>query len=408
MSEWAETTLSALLTRVKRKVSVEPGIEYPAVSVLKDGQGLGPKAPFVGGVTNYDTLYLVSAGDVVLRTITAFESPVGVARRMHEGAHVSGVFITYEVGDSVRPDFLRLVFQSQRFQEQMRNRATGTVLRRKTIGDPSFGAITVPHPPLDEQRRIVDVVAAVDTQIRALSGECAAESKFLAARRAELFGAGISDTPSSVRLAFDVLMGRQRAPQHAEGPHMTNYVRSANVGNGSLDLGDIKQMNFTPSDQAKFGLRPGDVLVSEGSASAKAVGMSAVWRGEIEGVVCFQKTLLRFRAVAGVTTPEFVRHWCQWAYESGTFLDISSGTNIKHITAVRVLDVPVALPSLTEQTVVTAELDALAKHRDLLGSELATLRTFRSALLSSLLSQEVEIPASFDALLSSTSMEAVS
>ena len=46
--------------------------------------------------------------------------------------------------------------------------------------------------------------------------------------------------------------------------------------------------------------------------------MPAAWHGELEGPVCFQNTLLRYRAVEGVSTPEFVRHWCLWAYESGT------------------------------------------------------------------------------------------
>src|SRR6476469_684584 len=54
--------------------------------------------------------------------------------------------------------------------------------------------------------------------------------------------------------------------------------------NGYLDLTDVKQMNFTPTEQRVFSLKPGDVLVTEGSGSLSAVGASAVWNDEIEGL----------------------------------------------------------------------------------------------------------------------------
>ena len=48
---------------------------------------------------------------------------------------------------------------------------------------------------------------------------------------------------------------------------MTPYLRSANVGYGTLDLSDVLEMNYDPAERKKFGLQYGDVVVSEGSAS---------------------------------------------------------------------------------------------------------------------------------------------
>ena len=76
-------------------------------------------------------------------------------------------------------------------------------------------------------------------------------------------------------------------------------------------------MDFNERERERYALQDGDLLVSEGSAGADAWRCQA-WHGELEGPVCFQNTLLRYRAVEGVSTPEFVRHWCLWAYESGT------------------------------------------------------------------------------------------
>jgi type I restriction enzyme S subunit len=390
MSDWQQITLGDLLTRVRRKVAVEDGVSYPAVSVQMYGRGLGEKEPFVGGVSKYTTLNKVRENDVVLRTITAFEAPAGVARAEHDGAHVSGVFITYEVDQRALPDFLGLTFQTPAFWDQMRSRASGTVLRRKTISDDSFRAIPFALPPRPTQERIVEVIGAVDDQITALDAEAGALTAVLRRLRAEM----VNDQGALVIRAdeaFEITMGRQRAPKYASGPYMTPYLRSANVGYGTLDLTDVLEMNFDPKEREVFGLSPGDVLVSEGSASQSAVGMPAMWRGELSKPICFQKTLMRYRAIEGVSVPAFVNHWCLWAYESGTFLDIAGGTNIKHITAMRAVRMPVRLPGLAEQERIAAELDTMSDVVAASRAEASRLRSVRSGLLAGLLDRTIDI-----------------
>ncbi|WP_137149624.1 restriction endonuclease subunit S [Mycolicibacterium sp. CR10] len=319
-----------------------------------------------------------------------------------EPGAISPMYTTMRfVATDCMPEYAELLVRHPGMLAEYSRRAQGSVNRRRSLSFKAFAEIEIALPPPEAQRRIVDVMEAVDAQIDALAAEAKAARALLRARRSELLVRESATIP--VKKAFSVLMGRQRAPQHATGRYMTNYLRSANVGDGVLHLADIKQMNFNPDERAKFGLRMGDVLVSEGSASAAAVGLSAVWRGEIEDPVCFQKTLLRFRAIDGVSTAAFTNHWCQWAFESGTFLDISSGTNIKHITAVRVLEVPVALPGVEEQSAIADELDRLETQHTAVRDELAHLRSFRSVLLASLLSGEIEIPESYDALLEKVS-----
>lgn len=181
--------------------------------------------------------------------------------------------------------------------------------------------------------------------------------------------------------AFSIVMGRQRSPSRASGPHMTPYLRSANVGNGKLDLRDVKLMDFSPDEQQRFRLMAGDVLVSEGSASERAVGMPAAWNNEIAGNVCFQNTLLRYRAIPGVSEPGFVYQWCRWAFESGVFLRAASGTNIKHIGSSRAARMTLRIPPPEEQqrivslmSTVDAQVGALTEEASRLRSLLVTWR----------------------------------
>lgn len=152
----------------------------------------------------------------------------------------------------------------------------------------------------------------------------------------------------SLREAAEVTLGRQRSPENADGPHMVPYLRAANVKDGELTLENVLRMNFTPQEQRIFSLRPGDVLVTEGSGSLASVGASAVWRGEISGPVCFQNTLLRLRPRAGVDS-RFLGWWARFAFSSGLFASIATGANIYHLSAERVKALPVLLPPLDEQ-----------------------------------------------------------
>ncbi|GAA3252987.1 restriction endonuclease subunit S [Nonomuraea helvata] len=390
MSDWEQITLGDLLARVRRKVALEDGVPYPAVSVQMHGRGLGEKEPFVGGVSKYTTLNTVRENDVVLRTITAFEAPAGVARAEHDGTHVSGVFITFEVDQRALPEFLGLYFQTPVFWDEMQNRASGTVLRRKTISETSFRAIPFALPPLPVQERIVEVIRAVDDQISALDAEAGALAALLRRRRAD-FVTDDSFEAVTAEHAFDFSTGVRRTPDRATGRYMTPYLRSANVGYGTLDLSDVLEMNYDPVEREKFGLRYGDVVVSEGSASANAVGMPAMWRDELPGPVCTQMTLLRLRALEGVCVPGFVFHWSMWAYESRAFLDVAGGTNIKHISAKRAKGMTVRLPSLGRQREMVVELDAMESALKATRAEAARLRGVRAGLLAGLLDRTIEI-----------------
>lgn len=185
--------------------------------------------------------------------------------------------------------------------------------------------------------------------------------------------------------AAEVTIGRQRSPKTATGPQMVPYLRAANVKDGRLALHDVLKMNFDDSEQEVYGLKPGDVLVSEGCGSIRELGASAAWHGPIEGTVCFQNTLLRLRAIPEVTLPSFLEHWARWAHGSGIWASIASGTNIFHIGALRARTVPILLPPLSAQRRIADLAQAvddlvLASRNKVRATELA-----RDTLLADLL-----------------------
>jgi type I restriction enzyme S subunit len=143
----------------------------------------------------------------------------------------------------------------------------------------------------------------------------------------------VSDLPAgwewtTIGKVADIQLGRQRSPKNHLGPHMRPYLRSANVTWGGIDLSDVKEMNFEPSEAATFELQPGDLLLNEASGSPNEVGKPAIWKGGLAGC-CFQNTLLRVRSKGPATA--YLYWYCRSAVLAGDFGRVGRGVNIRHL-----------------------------------------------------------------------------
>lgn len=197
-------------------------------------------------------------------------------------------------------------------------------------------------------------------------------------------GATLPASWSSITLGdfAEVRLGRQRSPDKAYGPHMAPYLRAANVTWKGLDLSDVKEMAFTPSEQETYRLRAGDVLLSEASGSAKEVGKPAIWGDEIEGC-CFQNTLIRLRPPEG--TAKFLYFQALHLALSGRFVDDVKGVGIHHLGAERLSRIEINVAPLDEQKRVVAAIEQHLTDLDagvsLLEHALLNLKRYRASVL---------------------------
>jgi len=194
----------------------------------------------------------------------------------------------------------------------------------------------------------------------------------------------------ALRSGADVLLGRMRSPDNVAGEHMTPYLRAANVADGELRLDDIKAMNFTPSEQARYALEPGDVLVTEGSGSRATVGATAPWPGSPSPMM-FQNTLLRLRARRHVE-PRFLSWWSRHAFGSGLYAFASQGLAIWHLSAERARALPFEAPDRATQRRIADFLDGQVSRIDnaiaLRQREQSLVREQRDAVIKSIVSGE--------------------
>ncbi|MFC9973836.1 hypothetical protein ACFVH6_23350 [Spirillospora sp. NPDC127200] len=275
-------------------------------------------------------------------------------------------------------EFLPFVLASDHFIDYATAEATGSMNPRLLWG--RMQCYEFDLPPFDEQQRLVGLLWAVEHHLMAvpLASLLRTEARMLRSLTDNKAGElrTISDLGS-------VLMGRQRSPQHATGDHMVPYLRVANVGDNELRMTDVRKMNFTPDEQKRYALRPGDILVSEGQ-SRELVGQSVLVE-EIPEPMFFQNTLIRFRADPEIIRPEYAQAVFRSLLLDGVFAGVATQTtSIAHLGVKRFADIQVTVPKLVEQddflvrlvrvragiSAAKQEKDALAQLRQTLLDEI--------------------------------------
>jgi type I restriction enzyme S subunit len=383
---WVRAPLARFLTPNVESVDVHAEHEYPTVGVLNRGRGLLYRDPVAGSSTSYKKFNRIGPGVLVYSRLKAFEGAITVTPADLPESFASPEFPTFAFAYDADPDFFRILTTTKRMWDALQGASKGMGGRRERVKPADFLNILMEIPPLPVQERIVEVIDAVDDQITALDTEADALSKVESGIRGDLFSKlGVSTVPACEK--FEMRLGRQKSARQSVGDHVHPYLRAANIGAGTLDLSDLKTMNFDPREQEKYAVLPDDVLLVEGGS----IGQAALWTGEVDGFVGFDKHVIRIRAREGVSTPEYALQWCHWARESGQFAGQATGITIKALgfsraSSMGVPDLPVA-----QQTKLAGSLTAAAEQVAATRAEADRLRHVRAGLLSGLLDRTIEI-----------------
>ncbi len=145
------------------------------------------------------------------------------------------------------------------------------------------------------------------------------------------------------------------------------YLRTKNVFDGRIDIGDVLSMPMTDPEFTRYELRDGDVLLNEGQ-TLELVGRCSIYRGEYPEPCAIQNQLIRFRARSGVS-PTFAMHLFRYCQKTGVFARIAlQTTSVAHLGVSRFQRLTLAWPSSeAEQHAIAAALsdvDALISSLD--------------------------------------------
>jgi restriction endonuclease S subunit len=376
---WTETNLGTVTTHFRGTVKVEDGIPYPASGVMMEGRGLIDREPFIGGVSGYKKLTPIAPGQLVLRSITAWEAPITVVPVGYIGRHVSGVFPVLNLDESqLNPEFMRLICQWPVFWNEMRMRATGSVLRRKTLSANQLQQIPLKLPPLEEQRRIVDVVSSVDIYIDALKQQVNTARN---ARNAVLHGllaaGGDSWTEQTLGDVAEVLdrlrkpiSGAERKSRLGDVPYYgatgrTGWIDEALFNEELVLLGE-DAVDFLNPDVHKAYLVNGPSWVNNHAHVLRPKG----------------KKVMGFFLMESLNAVDYSQF-------------VAFGTRSK-LTQGSMMGIRMPIPPLDEQARIVEIVSSMDDVIQSTEQAVTDAKNLRSGLLSELLSGEHEIPTSYD------------
>ncbi len=289
----------------------------------------------------------------------------------------------------ILPAFLLHVLETIRFGDVAQRGAIPSV--NQTI----VASLRILLPPIAEQRRIVDLIAAADEAI---------EGADMCVKRASLFGSALNDSlfaGANVILLADLCEpgGIQIGPFGSQ-LHASDYVESGiptvmpkDIVRGGIDEHIVSKVSEAKAATlSRHRLRRGDILLPRRGDLTKRAYVTE----RMDGWLCGTGTV-RVRTKASVDSSSVFRSLS--STETNTWLSENAvGITMPNLNTSIVERIPVRVPSHVSDLVrVLENIDVVVCHARSLTT---CLRVMRSALLDDLLSGDHEIPASYDDLLS--------
>nr|WP_311445399.1 restriction endonuclease subunit S [Ezakiella coagulans] len=134
--------------------------------------------------------------------------------------------------------------------------------------------------------------------------------------------------------------------------YLKPYLCSINVYWDGINLETVKEAKFSENDIIKYRLQKGDLLVCEGGD----VGRSAVWNLDYE--MYYQNALHNIRLI-GELYPYFYKYCLELYNTNGIINKVSKGVTIKHLVQSSLHSIVFPLPPLNEQKRIVERLEEL-------------------------------------------------
>lgn len=410
----------------------EYGLNESATSYAEDGVRFLRTTDITdrGELTSRDTavfLPLALTSTAVLRDgdlLLSRSGTIGRSLEYREARHgpcsFAGYLVRFRPKRSVSSRYLFYFTKTQGFNDQIAADVIQTTIQN--FNGQKFSGMTLPYPPPDEQRAIVDFLDEKTAAIDALIAKKERLIELLQEKRQAVITQAVTmgldpNVPmkdsgiewlgrvashwqvAPLYARFSVQLGKMLDSSRDDGSGGFPYLRNANVSWEGIAIDDVKTMSLTAADRARYRLSAGDLLVCEGGANANVVGKSAIWRGQINECY-YQKALHRLRARSDADLAEFLLYamWC--AFIRGAFVADANPNTVFHLTAEKLRSRRFAFPPLEEQRAIVEALQHRLAMLEQLTKKLETstvaLREYRQALISAAVTGKLDVTKALD------------
>lgn len=330
----------------------------------------------------------ISAGTLLL----SFKLSIGrvgfAARDLFPNEAIAAIYPVEEVDQA----FLALALEHVDWSEY-----GNPAVKGKTLNRESLDAVRLSLPPIEEQRRIVDLMSHVDDALRSCDALVSAEGALLdAASEALVFSAGfplmkVGDLAAGKRGLVggpfgSSLVGRDYVETGVPVIRGQN-LQGRHVSGDFVFVSDEKSQSLH-GNQAT----PGDVVFTQRGT----LGQVSLIPDDAYPNYVVSQSQMRLTPDRSIVSAEWVYHVFRSPRMVQRIKRADTSTANPHINLgiLRGMDVPI--PSVEMQAQVCSQLNAIEASIEVEKTESESLKSARGALLSALLCGTHPIPASYD------------
>lgn len=162
---WRKVALGAHLHEINRPVNLEPDTEYTLVTVRRSRGGVDKRSVLFGSQIKTPSQFFVAAGDFLISKRQIVHGACGIVPAELDGAVVSNEYAVLGSDGEIDPRFLRYLSETTYFQQTCFHSSIGVHVEKMLFRTEQWLKRPFNIPPLDEQRRIVEILDAARQQI---------------------------------------------------------------------------------------------------------------------------------------------------------------------------------------------------------------------------------------------------
>jgi type I restriction enzyme S subunit len=349
--------------------------EGPLVVRLQNiGDGVFKHAPAHISNDHFRSLakHQVAPGDLLVASLGESLPRACLAPADLGPAIVKADCIRVRLGDAVEPRWVMYALQRPSVRRWARDHLHG--VGRPRLGLKLIRELPIPVPPLDEQRRIVDILEDHLSRLDAANAylhAAARRSRSLTA--VELNRLAHADDPQVPLAGLAISSGYGTSTRCVpEGPGLP-VVRIPNLRDGSVDLSDEKRAADPTVDLLTLMLTPGDLLIVRTNGSRDLIGRTAVVQPGIEA--SFASYLIRYRLDPSRVLPDWVHLMLNRPAARRILEGLAASSAGQYNLSLGKLDgVAIPLPALGEQSFRMAEYRSGSDATESAGQALTAAR----------------------------------
>ncbi|CAB49219.1 hsdS type I restriction-modification enzyme, S subunit [Pyrococcus abyssi GE5] len=398
--EWEVVELGEV-ARIRKKKSVRDIAEVAVIPMEKVPQDNELFAEFeIKAIEDVKSSTYCEAGDLLLAKITpSFENgKQGIVPFNVPNGFALATTEVYPIVPSENLDvfFLFYILKDKRFRKILEVRMTGTTGRQR-VQKTDLLKLQIPLPPLEEQKKIAEILRSIDEAIQAVDESIARLERLKKGTMERLLTRGINHTRfKTVELngrkveipeEWDVVELGEVAERRNESVNPANMGNIPFVGLEHIEPGNIRLSQWGNSSEVKSSkskFYPGDILYGKLRPYLDKAVIA-----DFEGIC--STDIIVIKAKEDKTIPEYLI----WVIHSKEFIEYAKktmkGVNHPRTSWKSIKQFQIPLPPLEEQKKIAEILRTIDEAIEAKRAKKEKLERMKKAVMEKLLTGEVRV-----------------